>query len=67
MELVRTQVKRDGTTGLPIDAVADEGYRQPPSSLSSTLRNNVGTTTAINDLSKDEYLEIPAFLRRQAD
>ncbi|MCL6620182.1 MAG: cell division protein FtsZ [Thermomonas hydrothermalis] len=67
IQLINTQLRRDGTTGLPIDAVADEGYRQPPSSLSSTLRNNVGTTTAITDLSKDEYLEIPAFLRRQAD
>ena len=75
VELVRPQVKLDGTTGLPVDAVS-EPYN-PTHSISSVLRGrsegstasvsaDSGSTPAIADLPSD-YLNIPAFLRRQAD
>ncbi|MFZ7096473.1 cell division protein FtsZ [Luteimonas dalianensis] len=78
VQLVHTQAKRDGTTGLPIDdAVAD--YGQAPS-IAASLRGNGGNgggaAAAAESASKPEvadfgadssYLDIPAFLRRQAD
>ena len=72
VELVRP--KLDGTTGLPVDAVSDP--YNPTQSISSVLRGrSQGTASAaaepsaapaIADLPSD-YLNIPAFLRRQAD
>ena len=71
VELVRP--KLDGTTGLPVDAVSDP--YNPTQSISSVLRgrSQAAATTAepsvapaIADLPSD-YLNIPAFLRRQAD
>ncbi|QYR52675.1 cell division protein FtsZ [Lysobacter soyae] len=74
IELVRqTEAKRDGTTGqfvtTAIDDVADP--YNPTQSISRSLRERgTGTTEAaapaIADLPND-YLNIPAFLRRQAD
>jgi cell division protein FtsZ len=70
VELVRTQVKRDGTTGLPIDAVAD-GYQAGPPSFAGSLRGgrvSESSSPAVADFGSDNsYLDIPAFLRRQAD
>ncbi|QIK80362.1 cell division protein FtsZ [Lysobacter sp. HDW10] len=74
IELVRqTEGKRDGTTGQfvtsAIDDVADP--YNPTQSISRSLRERGSATTeaaapAIADLPND-YLNIPAFLRRQAD
>jgi cell division protein FtsZ len=70
VELVRTQVKRDGTTGLPVDAVSD-GYQGGPPSFAGSLRGgrvSEPATPAAADFGGDNsYLDIPAFLRRQAD
>lgn len=66
VELVRTQAKRDGTTGLPID----EGFQGPPSFAGSLRGGRAEPTTApaVADFGADSsYLDIPAFLRRQAD
>jgi cell division protein FtsZ len=66
VELVRTQAKRDGTTGLPID----DGFQGPPSFAGSLRVGRAEPTTApaVADFGADSsYLDIPAFLRRQAD
>ena len=71
VQLVHTQVKRDGTTGLPIDdVVADHG--QAPSIAASLRSNGGGAEPAAKPATADfgadsSYLDIPAFLRRQAD
>jgi cell division protein FtsZ len=72
VELVRTQVKLDGTTGLPIDAVAEGGFQGGPPSFAGSLRGgsrvSEPSTPAVADFGgSDSYLDIPAFLRRQAD
>ncbi|WP_449446516.1 cell division protein FtsZ [Thermomonas brevis] len=67
VQLVNTQVKRDGTTGLPIDAIADSFAPAAPNSFVSGLRRNADAAPAAAELPKDDYLDIPAFLRRQAD
>ncbi len=62
------QGKRDGTTGMLIDEVADP--YAPGQSLSSGLRgrSSESTAPAVADFGGDSsYLDIPAFLRRQAD
>jgi len=70
VQLVHTQAKRDGTTGLAIDdAVA--GHAQAPS-IAANLRGTGGAEAAakpaVADFGADSsYLDIPAFLRRQAD
>ncbi|MFT4177965.1 MAG: cell division protein FtsZ, partial [Thermomonas sp.] len=66
VQLINTQVKRDGTTGLPIDDVVDH-YVPTGGSLAGSLRRNVDAAPAVAELPKDDYLDIPAFLRRQAD
>ena len=77
IELVRSQVKRDGTTGLPIDDAVAGGRIDPVmNAVGGTfgLRRGgaeptvpaAGTAPAAADLPTD-YLDIPAFLRRQAD
>lgn len=73
VQLIHTQVRRDGTTGLPIDeAVAGGGHQAP--SIASALRGRSGgeeapaSKPAVADFGNDSsYLDIPAFLRRQAD
>jgi len=71
VELVRTQVKRDGTTGLPIDAMSD-GFQGGPPSFAGSLRggsrvSEPAAPAAADFGGSDSYLDIPAFLRRQAD
>ncbi|AOH35237.1 cell division protein FtsZ [Luteimonas sp. JM171] len=70
VQLVHTQAKRDGTTGLPIDD-GSAGPSQAPSIAASLRGSNSGETAskpAVADFGADSsYLDIPAFLRRQAD
>lgn len=73
VQLIHTQVRRDGTTGLPIDEVVSGGAGQAPS-IASALRGRSGgedtaaSKPAVADFGNDSsYLDIPAFLRRQAD
>jgi cell division protein FtsZ len=69
VQLINTQGKRDGTTGMLIDEVADP--YAPGQSLASGLRSRGGgesAAPAVADFGGDSsYLDIPAFLRRQAD
>ena len=73
VQLINTAARRDGTTGLAIDAVADpfEPMAAATSFASALRRGGAGAATASApvsaDLPKDDYLDIPAFLRRQAD
>ncbi len=73
VQLIHNQGKRDGTTGMLIDEVADPFT--PGNGISAALRgrSSGGTaeaqaTPAVADFGNDSsYLDIPAFLRRQAD
>jgi cell division protein FtsZ len=70
VELVRNQGKRDGTTGMMIDEVADP-FR-PAAGIAANLRGRgaepAASTPAVADFGGEgNYLDIPAFLRRQAD
>jgi cell division protein FtsZ len=77
VQLIHNQGKRDGTTGMLIDEVADPyspAASGPGNSIASSLRGRSGGgTTAdakpeVADFGNDSsYLDIPAFLRRQAD
>ena len=72
VQLVNTQGKRDGTTGLMIDDVTDPFVPGTGGSFVSGLRRSAesapSSAPAIADLPQDAgYLDIPAFLRRQAD
>ena len=67
VQLINTQGKRDGTTGLMIDEVSDPFVPGAGAGFVGGLRRNVDAGPAIADLPKDDYLDIPAFLRRQAD
>ena len=73
VQLVSTQGKRDGTTGLMIDEVSDPFVPGAGGSFVSGLRRNAeaaapSSAPATADLPHDAgYLDIPAFLRRQAD
>src|SRR5690606_31345059 len=70
VQLVHARARRDGTAGLAIDdAVA--GRAQAPSTAAS-LRGTGGAEAAakpaVADFGADSsYLDVPAFLRRQAD
>jgi cell division protein FtsZ len=75
VQLISTQGKRDGTTGMLIDDVAD-AY-SPGNSIAASLRGRSSAASepaaaaaapAVADFGADSsYLDIPAFLRRQAD
>jgi len=67
VQLINTQGKRDGTTGMMIDEVADPFVPNVGPSFVGGLRRNAESAPAVADLPKDDYLDIPAFLRRQAD
>ncbi len=68
VQLINTQVKRDGTTGLPIDAISDSFTPAAPVGFAGGLRRNAAEAAPVAaELPKDDYLDIPAFLRRQAD
>ena len=72
VQLISSQGKRDGTTGMLIDEVTD-AYN-PGSNIAASLRgrSSVAAEAAAPapeaaDFGADSYLDIPAFLRRQAD
>ncbi|MGV8922917.1 MAG: cell division protein FtsZ [Thermomonas sp.] len=70
VQLVNTQGKRDGTTGMMIDDVTDPFVPGTGGSFVSGLRRSAEASSApaIAELPQDAgYLDIPAFLRRQAD
>ena len=67
VQLINTQGKRDGTTGLMIDEVSDPFVPGAGTGFVGGLRRNVDAGPAVAELPKDVYLDIPAFLRRQAD
>jgi len=71
VQLINTQARRDGTTGLAIDAVADPFEPTATSFASALRRGSAGVAAATApvsaELPRDDYLDIPAFLRRQAD
>ena len=67
VQLINTQGKRDGTTGLMIDEVSDPFVPGAGTGFVGGLRRNVDAAPAVAELPKDDYLDIPAFLRRQAD
>ena len=73
VQLIHAQGKRDGTTGMMIDEVADPFV--PGNGIASALRGRSGGGTTADAAKPDvadfggdsSYLDIPAFLRRQAD
>ncbi|HEU4991579.1 MAG TPA: cell division protein FtsZ [Luteimonas sp.] len=71
VQLIHNQGKRDGTTGMLIDEVADP--YTPGNGIASALRGRSGGAAEaakpeVADFGNDSsYLDIPAFLRRQAD
>jgi len=76
VQLIHNQGKRDGTTGMLIDDVADPYSPGTGSGIGAMLRGRSGgggttaepATPAVADFGGDSsYLDIPAFLRRQAD
>jgi cell division protein FtsZ len=68
VQLVNTQGRRDGTTGMMIDEA--ESF-SPGAGIAANLRGRghveTSTPTAADFGSDSSYLDIPAFLRRQAD
>jgi cell division protein FtsZ len=71
VQLIHTQGRRDGTTGMLIDEVVDAYAPSPSQGIGASLRGRGGSdaaTPAVADFGNDSsYLDIPAFLRRQAD
>jgi cell division protein FtsZ len=64
------QLVRDGTTGQPMFPAEDAVAPSTPgfsSSLRSSGRQEAAPAPAAADFGNDSYLDIPAFLRRQAD
>ncbi len=68
VQLINTQSRRDGTTGMMVD---DTESFSPGAGIAANLRgrgHSDGSTPAAADFGSDSsYLDIPAFLRRQAD
>ncbi|RNF84281.1 cell division protein FtsZ [Montanilutibacter psychrotolerans] len=71
--VVANPARLNGTTGLPIDGVGD-GFAPAIPSFGGSLRGGTrgndsasSTPLAADFGSSDSYLDIPAFLRRQAD
>jgi cell division protein FtsZ len=66
VQLINTQARRDATTGMAVDGTADFA---PASGIAAHLRGRGDTTPppAADFGSDSSYLDIPAFLRRQAD
>ena len=68
------QLVRDGTTGQPMFPM-DDAVAAPMPSFGGSLRGSAGRpeapaqapASAAADFGNDSYLDIPAFLRRQAD
>ncbi|HRP35931.1 MAG TPA: cell division protein FtsZ, partial [Gammaproteobacteria bacterium] len=74
VQLIRNEGKRDGTTGMFVEDATDAF--SPGSSIAAGLRGRSGAEASapaapaadVADFGKDaNYLDIPAFLRRQAD
>ena len=72
VQLINTQGRRDGTTGMFIEE--DDGQAVAPASAVGGFGLRRGSaepaasaTPAVADFGPDSYLDIPAFLRRQAD
>src|SRR3954467_14825931 len=69
VQLIHSQGRRDGTTGMMLDEV--DAYAPSPSQgIGASLRRGggEGAAPAAADFGNDSsYLDIPAFLRRQAD
>jgi cell division protein FtsZ len=69
VQLIHSQGRRDGTTGMMLDEV--DAYAPSPSQgIGASLRRGGGEAAApaVADFGNDSsYLDIPAFLRRQAD
>jgi cell division protein FtsZ len=67
VQLINTQGRRDGTTGMIIDEPA---AFTPGAGIAANLRgrgSDAATPAAADFGSDSSYLDIPAFLRRQAD
>ena len=68
VQLINTQGRRDGTTGMMID---ETGRFSPGAGIAANLRGRghaeTSPPTAADFGSDSSYLDIPAFLRRQAD
>ncbi len=68
VQLVNTQARRDGTTGMMVD---ESDSFSPGAGIAANLRGRghveTSTTAAADFGSDSSYLDIPAFLRRQAD
>jgi cell division protein FtsZ len=71
VQLIHSQGRRDGTTGMLIDEVTDAYAPTPSHGIGASLRrggNSEPAAPAVADFGNDtNYLDIPAFLRRQAD
>jgi cell division protein FtsZ len=70
VQLIHTQGRRDGTTGMLIDEVVDSYAPSAGQGIGAGLRRggSDAATPAAADFGNDSsYLDIPAFLRRQAD
>ncbi len=69
VQLINTQARRDGTTGMLIDEPVNPFM--PSAGIAANLRGRTGAESsapAAADFGSDSsYLDIPAFLRRQAD
>ena len=69
VQLIHSQGRRDGTTGMMLDEV--DAYAPTPSQgIGASLRRGSSepAAPAVADFGSDSsYLDIPAFLRRQAD
>jgi cell division protein FtsZ len=69
VQLINTQARRDGTTGMLMDDAA--GGFSPGAGIAANLRGRGqadGSNPPAADFGSDSsYLDIPAFLRRQAD
>ena len=70
------QLVRNGTTGQPEFSAMDDAVASPVPSFGASLRGSSrgGESAAVTtpasgaaDFGTDSYLDIPAFLRRQAD
>ena len=69
VQLIRNEGKRDGTTGMFVEVAADAF--NPVGGIAAGLRGRsepTASSPAVADFGADSsYLDIPAFLRRQAD
>ncbi len=67
VQLINTQVRRDGTTGMMVDEPVNPFTAGAGIAANLRGRSEPSTTPAADFGSDSSYLDIPAFLRRQAD